>query len=66
MLKREPGHRANLGEIEDHLWLKIGSNDISHHHMPLMCREHVSEEVHSNVVDKMVEGSIATKEEILQ
>ena len=66
MLKREPGHRANLGEIEDHNWLKIGSNDIPHHHMPLMCREHVSEEVHNSVVDTMVEGNIGTKEEILQ
>ena len=66
MLKREPGHRANLGEIEEHKWLKVGSNDIPHYHMPLMSREHVSEEVHISVVEKMVEGSIASKEEILQ
>ena len=66
MLKRDPGHRANLGEIEEHRWLKIGSNDISHHHMPLISREHVSEEIHTCVVEKMVEGSIASKEEILQ
>lgn len=66
MLRREPGHRANLEEIEDHAWLKQGADDVPHYHMPLISREQVSEEDHVSVIDKMVEGCIATKEEILQ
>ncbi|XP_060579752.1 SNF-related serine/threonine-protein kinase-like isoform X3 [Ruditapes philippinarum] len=66
MLRKEPGHRATLQQIEEHAWLKTGADDIPHFHMPLISRENVTEEVHVNVVDKMVEGCIATKEEILQ
>ena len=66
MLRREPGHRATLQQIEEHTWLKTGADDIPHFHMPLISREQVTEEVHVSVVDKMVEGCIATKEEILQ
>ena len=66
MLKREPGHRANLTEIENHEWLKVDSNAVPHYHMPLISREQVSKEDHDHVVEKMVEGCIATKDEILQ
>ncbi|XP_045191432.2 SNF-related serine/threonine-protein kinase-like isoform X3 [Mercenaria mercenaria] len=66
MLRREPGNRATLQQIEEHDWLKTGGDDIPHYHMPLISREQVSEEDHVTVVDKMVEGCIATKEDILQ
>ncbi|KAH3773442.1 hypothetical protein DPMN_174803, partial [Dreissena polymorpha] len=66
MLKREPGHRANLHQIETHAWLRMGSDEVPHYHMPLISREQVSEEDHISVVEKMVEGCIASKEEILQ
>ena len=65
MLRREPGNRAQLKEIEEHDWLKHGAEDVQHYHMPLISREQVSEEDHVHVIDKMVEGCIGTKEEIL-
>jgi len=66
MLRREPGHRASLQKIEEHEWLRKGADDVPHYHMPLISREQVSEEDHISVIDKMVEGCIASKEEILQ
>jgi hypothetical protein len=34
--------------------------------LPLISREHLSEEDHNYLVDKMVEGEIGTKEEVLK
>ncbi len=34
--------------------------------MPLIVREHISEDDHIHIVEKMAEGKIASKEEILQ
>ncbi|KAL4235304.1 hypothetical protein ACF0H5_006939 [Mactra antiquata] len=65
MLRREPVHRANLEEIEEHEWLTQDGDNVPHCHMPLISREQVSEEDHVGVIDKMVEGCIATREEIL-
>ncbi|KAK3610275.1 hypothetical protein CHS0354_029735 [Potamilus streckersoni] len=65
MLIREPVKRATLWEIERHHWLM--SEDLPHpHNIPLISRQHLSDDDHSYVVEKMVEGNICTKDEILQ
>ncbi|KAL3859664.1 hypothetical protein ACJMK2_009874 [Sinanodonta woodiana] len=65
MLIREPIKRATLWEIERHHWLM--SEDLPPaHNIPLISRQHLSDDDHSYVVEKMVEGNICTKDEILQ
>lgn len=65
MLVREPGHRASLNDIMNHTWLK-GLEPLPPVYMPLISREHVSEEDHNHVLHRMIDGNIASKEEILQ
>ncbi|XP_013074664.2 SNF-related serine/threonine-protein kinase-like isoform X1 [Biomphalaria glabrata] len=67
MLVREPSHRINLEDIEQDPWLNT-DDEPSHQHinLPLLSRDHVSEEDHNYVVQKMVEGKICTREEIFQ
>ncbi|XP_041375698.1 SNF-related serine/threonine-protein kinase-like isoform X2 [Gigantopelta aegis] len=64
MLKREPSNRASLEEIILHPWL-MGGEFLPPSYMPLISREQISEEDHSYLVQRMVEGKIATREEIL-
>ncbi|KAK3086161.1 hypothetical protein FSP39_014491 [Pinctada imbricata] len=64
MLIRDPGHRACLEDIVSHPWLRSG--DYIPPTMPLISREHLSDEDHNYLIDKMVEGNIATKDEVLQ
>lgn len=68
MLVREPADRISLEDIEKDLWLAGDANDdaMMQINLPLLSREHVSEEDHSYVVQKMVEGKICTREEIFQ
>ncbi|XP_061162717.1 serine/threonine-protein kinase MARK2-like isoform X2 [Saccostrea echinata] len=63
MLQRDPAHRARLNDILNHQWLCTG--DYMAPTVPLISREHLSEEDHNYLIEKMVEGSIATKDEIL-
>lgn len=65
MLVRAPEKRATLGEIAAHPWLisskqEVNTADV----MPLVSREQLSEEDHTFIVQKIVNGNIATKEEI--
>ncbi|XP_003740659.1 SNF-related serine/threonine-protein kinase [Galendromus occidentalis] len=65
MLIRSPEKRATLEQIADDEWLMgfdIGA--MAEASAPLMSREHLSEEDHALIVHKMVQGSIATKEQI--
>ncbi|XP_065934928.1 SNF-related serine/threonine-protein kinase isoform X4 [Magallana gigas] len=64
MLQREPVHRAKLGDILNHKWLCMG--DYIAPSVPLISREHLSDDDHNYLIEKMVEGNIATKDEILQ
>ncbi|CAL1530638.1 unnamed protein product, partial [Lymnaea stagnalis] len=65
MLVREPSHRINLEDIERDPWLASeGTTTHVQINLPLLSREHVSEEDHNYVVQKMVEGKICTREEI--
>lgn len=63
MLQREPIHRAKLGDILNHAWLCMG--DYIAPSVPLISREHLSDDDHNYLIEKMVEGNIATKDEIL-
>ncbi|XP_058453645.1 uncharacterized protein LOC131431782 [Malaya genurostris] len=66
MLVREPDKRATLQQIAQDSWLLEGSTDETPEYLPLVSREQVSEEDHSLIIQKMINGKIATKEEILE
>lgn len=63
MLVRIPDKRATLAEIANHPWVNAGKQDTSDL-LPLISREHLAEEDHNLIVQKIVNGNIATKEEI--
>lgn len=64
MLVRAPEKRATLSEIAAHPWLAINSQDNSADVRPLVSKEQLTEEDHNLIVQKIVNGNIATKEEI--
>lgn len=64
MLVRAPEKRATLGEIAAHPWLISSKQDNHADIMPLVSREQLSEDDHNFIVQKIVNGNIATKEEI--
>ena len=62
---REPENRANLQDIMYDAWLQQGEvSGIPI--MPLISRQHISDDDHAYIIQKMVDGKIASKEEILQ
>nr|XP_031831037.1 probable serine/threonine-protein kinase DDB_G0277165 isoform X2 [Nomia melanderi] len=65
MLVREPEGRATLEEIAADPWLAIGSDSDPVEALPLVSRQQVSDDHHNHIITKMVNGNIATKEEIL-
>ncbi|KAM0728397.1 SNF-related serine/threonine-protein kinase [Formica fusca] len=65
MLVREPEGRASLEEIAADSWLAIGSDLDTIETLPLVSRQQVSDDHHNHIITKMVNGNIATKEEIL-
>lgn len=66
MLVREPDKRGTLHEIAHNEWLTQDGTQHVPEHLPLVSRQQVSEEDHTNIIQKMVNGNIATKEEILE
>ncbi|CAN8024233.1 unnamed protein product [Ixodes persulcatus] len=66
MLIRDPDKRATLEEMAADPWLLAGDTPQPADHLPLIHREHLSEEDHSHIVQKMVNGCIATKDDILE
>jgi len=67
MLVREPEKRAKLEDLAKDSWLQEGSEQQQPaEYLPLISREHVSDEDHNIIIQKMVSGKIATKEEILE
>ncbi|XP_055372863.1 serine/threonine-protein kinase fray2 [Condylostylus longicornis] len=79
MLVRAPEKRATLEQIAKDSWLMEGlTNDREQQqlqqqeitsqpeYLPLISRQQVSEEDHTLIVQRMVNGNIATKEEILE
>uniref|UniRef100_A0A1B0CT89 SNF-related serine/threonine-protein kinase n=2 Tax=Lutzomyia longipalpis TaxID=7200 RepID=A0A1B0CT89_LUTLO len=66
MLVREPDKRATLHEISVDKWLMEGGPDHGPELLPLVSREQVSEDDHTLIIQKIVNGKIATKDEILE
>lgn len=66
MLVRKPEGRATLEEIAADPWLAIGTDLDPVEALPLVSRQQVSDEHHNLIITKMVNGNIATKEEILE
>ncbi|XP_039484499.1 SNF-related serine/threonine-protein kinase [Drosophila santomea] len=71
MLVRDPKKRATVEEIASSAWLKPidepdSTTSTSEHFLPLVSREQLGEEDHAFIIQKMINGNIASKEEILQ
>lgn len=68
MLVREPEKRATLQQIANDGWLMEDTILHPQHpdQLPLISREQVSEEDHSLIIQKMVNGNIAQKDEVLE
>lgn len=66
MLVRAPEKRATLQQIAQDQWLAQGEPNQGPEYLPLVSREQVSEEDHALILQKMVNGLIATKEEVLE
>lgn len=71
MLQREPDLRASLQDIVDDPWLGGAAdsegNAISpQDQLPLVSREHLTEEEHAGILANMVQGKIATKDDIIE
>lgn len=67
MLVREPEKRASLSEIATDPWVTAGEGvTIEDFDTPLVAKEQLSEEDRTAIVQRMVNGSIASKECILE
>lgn len=67
MLVREPEKRATLAEIASDPWVTAGEGvAVEDFDTPLVAKEQLSEEDRATIVQKMVNGSIASKEQILE
>ncbi|XP_049873983.1 SNF-related serine/threonine-protein kinase-like [Pectinophora gossypiella] len=67
MLVREPEKRATLSEIATDPWVTAGEGiAVEDFDTPLVAKEQLSEEDRSAIVQRMVNGTIATKEQILE
>ncbi|KAK5642127.1 hypothetical protein RI129_008294 [Pyrocoelia pectoralis] len=64
MLVRDPEKRATLAQIAAHPWLAQQKGDKSLDIVPLITREQLSEDDHNLIVQKIVNGNIASKEEV--
>lgn len=68
MLIREPNHRSTLEDITVDPWLRGAEGDSEQlaEMLPLVSREHLSEEDHAHILHKMVAGNIAAIDQILE
>uniref|UniRef100_A0A1B0AM47 SNF-related serine/threonine-protein kinase n=1 Tax=Glossina palpalis gambiensis TaxID=67801 RepID=A0A1B0AM47_9MUSC len=66
MLVRDPKKRATIEQIAADPWVKENAEIDDADFLPLVKREQISEEDHAFIVQKMINGNIASKEEILQ
>lgn len=66
MLVREPEKRATLAEIATDPWVTAGEGvTVEDFDTPLVAKEQLTEDDRSAIVQRMVNGNIATKELIL-
>lgn len=67
MLVREPDKRATLEEIAHSSWLGMDEEEEPQLELlPLVSREQVSDDDHTVIIQKMANGNIASKEEIIE
>jgi SNF-related kinase len=71
MLQRQPENRASLQDIVNDPWLGGGADSEGNaipveDQLPLVTREHLSEEDHHLIIKKMVAGNIAPQESIIE
>jgi len=71
MLQRQPEKRASLDDIVRDPWLGGAADDEGNaisveDQLPMVSREHLTEEEHAYILKKMVAGEIASREEILE
>ncbi|XP_065367363.1 SNF-related serine/threonine-protein kinase isoform X2 [Calliphora vicina] len=66
MLVRDPKKRATLEQIASDDWVKENPEGDNADYLPLISREQLSEEDHAFIIQKMIQGKIAPKEDILQ
>ena len=63
MLRRDPHERISLDGILVHLWLNSKEKPTVML-KPLISKEEISEEDSNKIIDRMVDGKIALREEI--
>ncbi|CAH0584343.1 unnamed protein product [Chrysodeixis includens] len=67
MLVREPEKRATLSEIATDPWVTAGEGvTVEDFDTPLVAKEQLSEDDRTAIIQRMVNGSIASKEQILE
>ena len=72
MLRWNPKDRVSAKDLMNDPWLNDGCislsetiEDATSVHLPLVSREHLLEEEHSNIIQRMVNGNVAKKEDII-
>jgi len=67
MLVREPSQRATLADIMEHPWMveEVGSTS-KLVLTPLVCRQTLTDEDHWHIVQRIVDGKIASKDDVIQ
>ncbi|KAI7806951.1 SNF-related serine/threonine-protein kinase [Triplophysa rosa] len=67
MLQRDPKRRASLEEIECHAWLQgVDPSPATKYSTPLVSHKNLSEEEHNGIIQRMVLGDIADRENIIE
>ena len=67
MLVSESSERISVQGILDHPWMQTGNTNVSKPDEPLLIREgKVTPELHTKIIEKMVEGEFAETEVILK
>uniref|UniRef100_A0A1I8PQ72 SNF-related serine/threonine-protein kinase n=1 Tax=Stomoxys calcitrans TaxID=35570 RepID=A0A1I8PQ72_STOCA len=67
MLVRDPKKRATLEQISADTWVnEMSAANDNMDSLPLISREQLSDEDHAFIIQKMINGNIASKEDILQ
>lgn len=67
MLQRDPKRRASLEEIENHPWLQgVDPSPATKYNIPLVSYKNLSEEEHNSIIQRMVLGDIADRDNIIE
>lgn len=68
MLRREPDERISLSDIVNHPWMSKDGTRCCDNSLcvALVGKEHLAPEEQENIIQRMVEGGIATRTEILR